>query len=121
MAAPDAASAKRRERLGSEVVNTACASCHATGTNGAPKIGDPKAWAPRAAQGLRSLTEHALKGIRNMPAHGGSPGFSDIEIERAIVHMVNQSGGQWIEPIGGATLAGARSTGRCRRAAACPT
>ncbi|RPI45860.1 MAG: cytochrome c5 family protein, partial [Betaproteobacteria bacterium] len=35
--------------------------------------------------------------------HGGSPGVSDIEIERAIVYMVNQSGGHWIEPIGGGT------------------
>ena len=38
-----------------------------------------------------------------MPAHGGSPGVSSIEIERAIIYMVNQSGGHWIEPLGGAT------------------
>ena len=107
---PGAAQAQRRERLGDEVVNVACARCHATGKDGAPKIGDRKAWAARASQGLTSLTEHALKGIRNMPAHGGAAGVSDIEIERAIVAMVNRSGGRWIEPIGGATQAGARQS-----------
>lgn len=107
---PGTADAQRRERLGDEVVSATCAGCHATGKDGAPKIGDPKAWAGRASQGLTSLTEHAIKGIRNMPAHGGAAGVSDIEVERAIVTMVNRSGGHWIEPIGGATQAGARQS-----------
>lgn len=103
---PDSAQAQRRERSGKEVTDAVCAAaCHATGEKGAPKIGDSKAWAPRAAQGLTSLTAHALAGIRNMPAHGGSPNVSDIEIERAIIHMVNLSGGHWVEPVGGATPA----------------
>jgi cytochrome c5 len=100
------AAAQRRERTGKEVVDATCASCHASGANGAPKIGDAKAWKARASQGLAALTEHALKGIRNMPAHGGNPGISDIEIERAITQMVNLSGGHWVEPLGGATPAG---------------
>jgi len=99
------ADAQRKERAGREVVEAACASCHDVGKDGAPKIGDAKAWAKRASLGLSGLTDHALKGIRKMPAHGGSPGISDIEIERAIVHMVNRSGGRWVEPIGGATPA----------------
>jgi cytochrome c5 len=45
-----------------------------------------------------------------MPAHGGNPGVSDIEIERAIVYMVNQSGGHWVEPWGAASPAVARSS-----------
>lgn len=93
------ANAQHRERSGMEVVNTVCASCHATGENGAPRIGGKQAWAQRASQGLTALTEHALKGIRNMPAHGGNAGLSDIEIQRAITYMVNQSGGQWVEPL----------------------
>jgi cytochrome c5 len=40
-----------------------------------------------------------------MPAHGGDAGLSDIEIERAITYMVNQSGGKWVEPTGGLTPA----------------
>jgi cytochrome c5 len=87
------------ERTGKEVVESACIACHSTGVNGAPKIGDAKAWSKRASQGLTSLTENALKGIRQMPAHGGNPGLTDFEIERAITYMVNQSGGHWNEPI----------------------
>lgn len=94
-----AASSQQRERAGKDVVDTVCASCHAKGENGAPRIGDKQAWAKRASQGLTALTEHALKGIRNMPAHGGNASLSDIEIERAITYMVNQSGGHWIEPL----------------------
>jgi cytochrome c5 len=84
---------------GEQVVETVCARCHATGVNGAPKIGDEQAWSKRAAQGLSSLTEHALDGIRNMPSHGGNPSLTDLEIERAVTYMVNQSGGHWAMPI----------------------
>jgi cytochrome c5 len=104
-----AATAQHRERSGQEVVDAVCAACHAKGVNGAPMIGDEKAWAARASQGLTTLTEHALQGIRNMPAHGGNMAVSDIEIERAITQMVNQSGGHWVEPLGGATPAVVRS------------
>ena len=34
-----------------------------------------------------------------MPAHGGNPNLSYVEIQRAITYMVNQSGGHWTEPI----------------------
>lgn len=103
------ANAQRHERSGKDVVDGVCAACHAQGVNGAPRIGDEKAWAARASQGLSTLTAHALKGIRDMPAHGGNMALSDIEIERAITHMVNESGGRWVEPLGGATPAVVRT------------
>jgi cytochrome c5 len=89
----------RADRSGKEVVDAVCAACHATGAQGAPKIGDAQAWSKRASQGLTALTEHAIKGIRQMPAHGGNPNVTDFEIERAVTYMVNQSGGSWAEPI----------------------
>jgi cytochrome c5 len=98
VAAPAASPAQSAERSGKEVVAASCVACHGSGANGAPKIGDNKAWAKRAAQGLSSLTANALTGIRQMPAHGGNPNLTDTEIERAITYMVNQSGGHWIEP-----------------------
>lgn len=104
------ADAQRQERQGKEVVDAVCAGCHATGKDNAPRIGDAKAWSARSSQGLTALTDHALKGIRNMPAHGGSTGVSDIEIERAIIYMVNHSGGHWIEPVGGGTPAMVRTS-----------
>jgi len=90
--------AAQTARTGKQVVESLCISCHGTGAGGAPKIGDSKAWAAREAQGLTGLTKHALEGIRQMPAHGGNPSLSDVEIERAITYMVNQSGGHWAEP-----------------------
>jgi cytochrome c5 len=105
---PQTAGAQGAGRSGKSVVEAVCASCHATGAKGAPKIGDDKAWASLASRGLTGLTESALKGIRNMPPHGGSPGLTDIEIERAITYMVNQSGGKWSEPISDVTAAAER-------------
>ena len=107
--APLGAFAQAGERTGKQVVESVCASCHATGTHGAPKIGDKKAWSKRASQGLSSLTEHALKGIREMPAHGGNMKLTDLEIGRAVAYMVNQSGGKWVEPASAKDMAAERS------------
>lgn len=98
---PQLAGAQSGERSGKEVVEAVCAACHATGAKGSPRIGDEKAWAKLASRGLTGLTNSALKGIRNMPSHGGNPSLTDAEIERAITYMVNQSGGHWTEPISG--------------------
>jgi cytochrome c5 len=106
--APPAAAAQTRERSGEEVVQAVCAACHRTGAKGSPKIGDKQAWARLASRGLTSLTDSALKGVRNMPAHGGNPSLTDGEIERAITYMVNQSGGQWVEPAVEVTTAAER-------------
>lgn len=99
----------RTDRSGKQVVDQVCIGCHGPGTNNAPRIGDKAAWEKRAAQGLSALTEHAIKGIREMPAHGGNAGVSDLEIGRAITVMVNASGGHWVEPVGAVTPVGARS------------
>ena len=97
--ATEVASAQNVERSGKQVVEASCFACHGSGAKGAPKIGDKQAWAKRSAQGLTSLTASALKGIRQMPPHGGNTNLTDTEIERAITYMVNQSGGNWTEPI----------------------
>ena len=94
-----AAHAAAGDRTGQEVVESVCVTCHATGLDGAPKIGDAKAWEARTQRGLSSLTEHALNGVRKMPPHGGRLSLTDLEIKRAITYMVNHSGGSWIEPI----------------------
>ena len=101
--------AQHNDRSGKEVVEAVCAACHATGKDGAPRIGDETAWSGRASQGLTALTQHAIQGIRQMPAHGGNPDVTDFEIERAVTYMVNQSGGHWVEPINKAALPGTRS------------
>jgi cytochrome c5 len=102
------ADAQRKEREGKEVFDAICAACHATGKDNAPRIGDAKAWSARSAQGLTALTGHALSGFRKMPPHGGSAGVSDLEVQRAIIYMVNRSGGNWVEPL----VAGAPAVAR---------
>ncbi|HLO64458.1 MAG TPA: c-type cytochrome [Azonexus sp.] len=77
------------ERSGKEVVDSICAGCHATGKDGAPKLGDQSAWAQRAAKGLDKLTQNAITGVRNMPAHGGQAALSDVEMSRAVGYMVS--------------------------------
>ena len=97
------------DRSGLEAVNAVCANCHVSGASGAPKIGDKNAWGKRASQGLTSLTEHALKGMRNMPSHGGKLDLTDLEIGRAVAYMVNKSGGNWKEPASAKDMAIDRS------------
>ncbi len=110
--------AQGAERSGKEVVDASCVACHGSGKNGAPEIGDAKAWAPLESRGLTALGKSALAGIRNMPSHGGNPGFTDTEIERAVTYMVNHSGGHWNEPVSRLTPTRARTgeqvvTGTC--------
>jgi len=94
-------------KTGEEVVKAICAACHASGALNAPKIGDSAAWGKLAREGLESLTEHAIKGKGSMPAKGGNPALSDLEIARAIVYMANQSGQKLKEPAAPAAKAAA--------------
>ncbi len=101
--------AQESGQTGKEVVERVCVTCHGPGTDGAPRIGDRKAWANRTAHGLTNLSRSALNGIRKMPSHGGSSTVTDAEIKSAIVYMVNASGGHWTEPISKAAAADGRS------------
>jgi len=85
-------------RSGEQIVTAACAACHNAGVAGAAKIGDKAAWGKLIPRGLDKLTQSAIAGVRGMPARGGNPDLSDLEIARAIVYMVNQSGGNFKEP-----------------------
>lgn len=92
------ASAPKQLQAGDAVYKAACAACHDTGAAGAPKLGDAGAWSARLGQGQATVVKHAIEGIRGMPAKGGNPDLDDIEVERAVVFMVNQSGGKFKEP-----------------------
>lgn len=84
-------------RSGEQLVQAACFACHGTGAAGAPKIGDKAAWAPRIAKGLDGLLKSAIAGLNAMPPRGGSDA-TDVELERAIAYMANQSGASFKEP-----------------------
>jgi cytochrome c5 len=76
---------------GKTVYNTVCAGCHGAGVMGAPKVGDKAAWAGRLGQGMATLNNHAINGIRGMPARGGAANLSDDEVKAAVQYMVDGS------------------------------
>lgn len=80
---------------GKKVFDQVCMMCHKTGVAGAPKFGDKAAWAPRVAQGMDVLYEHAIKGFKGkkgvMPPKGGRSNLSDDEVKAAVGYMVDNA------------------------------
>ena len=76
---------------GAEVYQSTCSVCHATGVGGAPKYGDHAAWAPRLAQGVAVLRQHALAGFQGksgaMPAKGGRADLADQSVSNAVDYI----------------------------------
>lgn len=79
-------------RAGADVYNAFCMACHGTGAAGAPKMGDKAAWQPRFAQGMDTLLNHAVNGIRAMPPKGTCGDCSDEELKGAVAYMLNETG-----------------------------
>lgn len=79
-------------KTGEQVYKGVCSVCHAAALMGAPKFGDKDQWAPRIAQGYDTLVNHAIHGIRMMPAKGGNASLSDDEVGRAVAYMANEGG-----------------------------
>jgi len=91
--APAAPAVPAAVQAGDAVYNMACVACHGQGIGGAPIFGNKAAWAPRIAQGIATLNEHALKGYQGkaglMPAKGGRVDLADESIVNAVEYMVN--------------------------------
>jgi cytochrome c5 len=80
---------------GKATYDSVCFACHATGAAGAPMVGNKAAWAPRIAQGLDVLKQHAINGFQGnsgfMPAKGGRTDLSDADVGAAVEYMVSQA------------------------------
>ena len=87
-----------QEKTGAEVYEAVCSECHVGGKLDAPRLGDPKRWGKLGREGLDDLVPAALRGIRKMPAMGGNPALTDLEVARGAVHMANAGGGKFAEP-----------------------
>ncbi len=87
--------APKVDRTGEQVYAEVCAGCHESGALDSPKYKDHAAWAPRIAKGYELLLDHAFKGFNKMPARGGDPDLSDIEVARAMVLMTNAGGAKF--------------------------
>jgi cytochrome c5 len=77
---------------GQDVYNKVCMACHATGAVGAPKVGAKDQWESRVAQGLDTLVNHAVNGIRAMPPKGGNPALTEANIRDSIIYMLDETG-----------------------------
>lgn len=87
--------APKIERTGEQVYLEVCAGCHDSGALGAPRHKEAGDWGKRLAQGYDTLLTHALKGFNKMPARGGDPDLSDLEVARSVVHMTNAAGARF--------------------------
>ncbi len=76
---------------GQKLFGSVCTACHGMGIAGAPKFGDKAAWAPRIAEGIDTLYQHAINGFQGkngvMPPKGGSSA-SDDDVKAAVRYMV---------------------------------
>jgi cytochrome c5 len=119
------ASGPKGVATGEQVYAQVCKTCHETGLAGSPKIGDKAAWGKIIAQGEKLTFEHAIAGIRGMPARGGNPDLTDDEVKRAVAFMAGKAGANWTAPAVAAAPAaaaaapGAERTGQQVVAAAC--
>lgn len=74
---------------GKQVFEQVCFTCHGTGLNDAPVIGDGFVWDDRKEKGLAALLRNALDGLGYMPPRGGCLDCSDAEIEAAVKYLVS--------------------------------
>jgi cytochrome c5 len=65
------------------------------GLGGVPLVGNRERWAPRIAQGIDTLVEHATHGFfgaaGEMPPRGGNPGLGDDQVRAAVVFMTSRA------------------------------
>ena len=96
MAADAGAAAPAAAVDGEKVYNGLCKNCHGTGVPNIPQLGNKEAWAPRIAQGMDVLHQHAIKGFTGtsgmpMMPKGGNLALTDEEVMAAVDFMVSKS------------------------------
>ena len=84
------ATAAPAAQSGSDVYNKFCHTCHNTGLNDAPKLGDAAAWEARLAKGRETLYANSIGGLNLMPPKGGRPDLSDEAVRLAVDYMLEQ-------------------------------
>ena len=73
---------------GQQTYENVCARCHKRGRGKAPAVGDRKAWESRSSLWVAVLEEHAKNGYLKMPARGGDPSLTDLEVAAAAEYML---------------------------------
>ena len=83
--------ASERMDDGLKAYTARCATCHDTGSNGAPRTHEPQDWENRSALWESVLVEHAKNGWLDMPARGGDENMPDYDVDVAAEYMLNIS------------------------------
>lgn len=84
--------ANAEPRTGESIYSSKCATCHASGVAGAPKMGDIADWKLRVtARTLVGLYKGAWAGYNAMPAKGLCMDCSEDEIKAAVDHILAKS------------------------------
>lgn len=68
----------------------ACARCHDTGYERAPKLSDSKAWNGAAVQSFSTMESHAKNGFLMMPAEGRNSPLTDQGLANAVFYIIDQ-------------------------------
>jgi cytochrome c5 len=79
------------DKAGKVIYLKYCAGCHDQGGGGAPKFGDPAAWAPLIKTGQEQLYNNAIRGVNGMPPKGNCASCTDDQIHMAVDYIVNRS------------------------------
>lgn len=70
------------------IFNNFCFSCHGTGWEDAPVIGDDYAWDPRREEGIEVLLARTIDGYNAMPPKGGCADCSEQELRSTVEWMI---------------------------------
>lgn len=73
---------------GQATYEKACASCHSSGSNDAPVVGDREAWSGRSDLWVAVLAEHANSGYLDMPEKGGHGELTEEAVNAAFEYMM---------------------------------
>ena len=95
---PNKAYSSPQQIGGEELVKTHCQHCHASGKDGAPRIGNMNDWAPRLKLGMDNLVRSSIRGHNAMPARSGMNNLSDTDMKAAVSYMANQATSNSIKP-----------------------
>ncbi len=81
-----------RTEIGETIYRQYCFSCHASGINGAARMGDAAAWAALSEKGIDALLQTTKEGIAPfMPEKGLCLTCTDDELLASIEYMMDSS------------------------------
>jgi cytochrome c5 len=75
---------------GKRIYQANCSSCHDTGKNNAPKIGDKQAWKPIVDTGILLAFQNVAGGFQGHPKRGDCKQCSDAELLAAVKYIMQE-------------------------------